>query len=66
MKIGINLFLVVAAAAMLSACGSSGASLNVGDRAPDFALPDTTGKTVSLSEFADESPVLLYFHMAVG
>ncbi|HLY39494.1 MAG TPA: peroxiredoxin [Candidatus Binatia bacterium] len=40
---------------------SSSSGIAVGDRAPDFALPDRTGKTVRLSDFRGK-PVVLYFY----
>src|SRR5438067_11287808 len=40
---------------------SSSGGIAVGDRAPDFALPDRTGKTVHLSDFRGK-PVVLYFY----
>lgn len=39
--------------------------LAVGDDAPAFSLPSSTGDTVSLADYSGQ-PVLLYFHMAVG
>jgi peroxiredoxin Q/BCP len=36
-------------------------ALQVGDRAPDFSLPDQNGQLVSLSQFAGR-PVVLYFY----
>ncbi len=39
--------------------------LKVGDQAPAFSLPSSTGDMVSLADYANQ-PVLLYFHMAVG
>jgi peroxiredoxin Q/BCP len=39
--------------------------LAVGDAAPEFALPDSTGKTVSLSDFRGRS-VVVYFYPAAG
>ncbi|BAU09622.1 alkyl hydroperoxide reductase [Leptolyngbya sp. NIES-3755] len=36
-------------------------SLNIGDRAPDFALPDTNGNLVKLSELKGKR-VVLYFY----
>lgn len=36
-------------------------TLNVGDKAPDFSLPDDTGATVSLSDFRRKT-VVLYFY----
>jgi thioredoxin-dependent peroxiredoxin len=37
------------------------AALKVGDRAPDFTLPDTDGKPVSLSRLLVQGPVILAF-----
>lgn len=35
--------------------------LTVGDKAPDFTLPDSTGREVSLSDYAGQS-VIVYFY----
>lgn len=40
--------------------------LNLGDTAPAFTLPTADGGTVSLADYQGQSPVLLFFHMAVG
>jgi peroxiredoxin Q/BCP len=37
-------------------------SLEVGDKAPDFTLPDTEGNTVSLSALLRNGPVILAFY----
>ena len=37
-------------------------TLKVGDKAPDFALPNGDGKLVVLSEYTQRSPVLLVFY----
>jgi len=37
------------------------APLKVGDRAPDFTLPDTEGKPVTLSKLLERGPVILAF-----
>jgi hypothetical protein len=51
---------------VLAACSSGGTDgLAVGDRAPDFSLPEASGSTVSLGDYADTA-TLLYFHMADG
>ncbi len=42
--------------------GSGESGVKVGDQAPDFVLPDRTGKLVRLSEFRGRKPVVLYFY----
>lgn len=39
-------------------------ALEVGDKAPDFTLPSTTGKDISLSEFRGKKYVLIEFYGA--
>jgi len=55
-----------------AACGGGGsagspppsvAGPRVGDPAPAFSLPSAQGGSVSLGEFRDRRPVLLYFSM---
>jgi cytochrome oxidase Cu insertion factor (SCO1/SenC/PrrC family) len=41
---------------------SARAAIAKGDRAPDFSLPDQSGKTVSLSDYAGKSAVALFFY----
>ena len=36
--------------------------LHPGDTAPDFALPDASGRTVRLGDFRGRKPVVLYFY----
>jgi peroxiredoxin Q/BCP len=40
--------------------------LKVGDKAPDFTLPDTNGTPVSLSKLLTEGPVVLAFYVKAG
>lgn len=44
-----------------SAAGKS-TTLKLGDKAPDFALPNGDGKLVILSEYTQRSPVVLVFY----
>lgn len=38
-------------------------TLKVGDKAPDFTLPDTDGKPVRLSQLLEGGPVILAFYV---
>lgn len=38
-------------------------SIDVGDKAPDFTLPSTSGDKVTLSEVLKEKPVVLTFYL---
>ena len=38
-------------------------ALEVGEKAPDFTLPSTTGEQISLSQFQGKKLVLLEFHI---
>ena len=40
-----------------------GATVAVGDRAPDFTLPDHEGRDVKLSEFRGKKNVVLAFYV---
>jgi hypothetical protein len=44
--------------------GGSGASskLKLGEKAPDFALPNGDGKLVTLSEYTQRTPTVLVFY----
>jgi len=41
---------------------SKAPALEVGEQAPDFTLPSTTGKEMSLSQFRGKQPVLIEFY----
>ena len=38
-------------------------ALNIGDTAPDFELPDHTGKLIRLRDFQGKSSVVLAFYV---
>jgi len=61
------LFLSAALAGALAQQGAQQppkTSLKVGDMAPDFTLPSTSGKPVTLSDFRGKSAVVLAFFPA--
>ena len=39
------------------------AALKVGEKAPDFTLPDTEGRPVTLSKLLQDGPVILAFYV---
>ena len=51
----------MASALLALLLGSSG-GLKVGDKAPDFTLPDTAGTPVSLAAALAKGPVILAFY----
>ncbi len=56
-------FLILLLAGGLGMAGAAWA-IEVGDRAPDFKLPATTGVDISLSEFRGKKWVLVEFYGA--
>ena len=53
----------VLVASVLGVAGGA-IAIEVGDRAPDFTLPSTMGKDISLSEFLGKKYVLIEFYGA--
>jgi len=47
----------------LGATVTAQAALNVGDKAPDFTLPDQNNKQVKLSDFLGKKNVVLAFYV---
>ena len=58
------LSILLAAGAMAQSPAPASATLKVGDSAPDFTLPSTQGKPVTLSEFHGKKNVVLAFFPA--
>jgi cytochrome oxidase Cu insertion factor (SCO1/SenC/PrrC family) len=60
----ISLFMVVlVSGALLFFNAGNVMALKVGDKAPDFTLPSTTGEKISLSQFQGKKPVVLFFYI---
>lgn len=49
--------------ARATASATEPAMLKVGDKAPDFTLPDQNGKQISLSQFQGKENVVLAFYV---
>lgn len=50
--------------ARLLLAASAATALEIGDKAPDFTLPSTTGEKISLSQFRGKKLVLLEFFIS--
>ena len=48
----------------LFATADVSSAIEIGDKAPDFTLPSTAGKNISLSQFRGKKVVLLEFYGA--
>jgi peroxiredoxin len=55
---------ILAALAVISVTVSPARAIEVGEPAPDFRLPSTVGKDISLSDFRGKNWVLLEFYGA--
>ena len=53
---------LVSVALLFFATGQS-LALQVGDKAPDFALPATTAESIKLADFLGKKPVVLFFYI---
>ena len=47
----------------LAGLPATAAAVEVGDKAPDFNLPSTKGKTFKLSDYAGKKPVVIQFYV---
>ncbi len=63
MRKSVRLAGSILALSLSSTLPTQGAALKVGDKAPDFSLPDQTGKQVKLSDFTGKKNVVLAFYV---
>jgi peroxiredoxin len=64
MRRWISIFMIVLlSVALLLINAGDGMALKVGDKAPEFTLPSTTGEKISLSQFQGKKPVVLFFYI---
>lgn len=61
-RVRVLLVIGLVLAGILASAGIATA-LEVGDRAPDFRLPSTTGEEISLGQFRGKKLVLIEFHI---
>jgi peroxiredoxin len=59
-----QLITVLGCAVLMAQVKPPHTTLKIGDMAPDFALPSTTAKSVTLSEFRGKKTVVLAFFPA--
>jgi len=65
LKVSTRKSLTAAWFLLLALFGASDATaVEIGDKAPDFTLPSTTGEKISLSQFRGKKLVLLEFYGA--
>lgn len=62
-KTGLKTAMAALALAISLPLFSQAATLKVGERAPDFTLPDQNGQKVKLSDFAGKKNVVLAFYV---
>ena len=55
--------LIVLAGSMLLLAAGQSSALQVGDKAPDFALPATTAESIKLADYLGKKPVVLFFYI---
>ena len=60
--VSISMIMLVAVALLFFNAGNVRA-LNVGDKAPEFTLPSTTGEKISLNQYRGKKPVVLFFYL---
>jgi len=53
----------IAVVVITLALGAQAAELKVGDRVPDFSLPDQNGNTVKLSDYLGKKNLVLAFYV---
>jgi peroxiredoxin Q/BCP len=58
----VTIFVLGLFIAQLPLAAKASSTVKVGDKAPEFSLPDQEGKTVSLRDFAGKRSVILYFY----
>ncbi len=59
-----NVIMALLIAGMLLVFGvGQGFALQVGDKAPPFELPSTTGEKLKLADYLGKQPVVLFFYI---
>ncbi len=53
---------IILTSLFLFSCGGNADIVKVGDSAPNFSLQDANGKTFTLADYKDKSPLVIYFY----
>ena len=61
-KLTKRLFLLNVLLSGVLGVASVATAVEIGEKAPDFRLPSTTGENISLSQFRGKKPVLIEFY----
>ncbi len=48
---------------LLAAWAMAASAVNVGDKAPEFAAPSSTGKEIKLADFTGKKHTVLFFYI---
>ncbi len=63
-RVGRSMLAAILLSSVWSGAGATAATaLEVGEKAPDFTLPSTTGEKISLSQFLGKKVVLIEFYV---
>ena len=60
---GLYLIRTVLVGVILLMTAGPSMALKIGDKAPDFDLPSSTGQSIKLADYLGEKPVVLFFYI---
>lgn len=60
---GLHVLQTVLVGVILLMAARPSMALKVGDKAPDFDLPGSTGQSIKLADYLGKKPVVLFFYI---